>query len=85
VSRMDFSHVPEIAGASVDDYGSEGWGFESLRACHRDPCTPRGSEGSWPVDVLTFGSHPSVDVVHGDTIVVVQLLPIGWLRASHWT
>jgi len=27
-----------------------------------------------------FESHPSVDVAHDDTIVVVQSLPIGWPR-----
>ena len=31
------------------------------------------------LDLLTLGSHPSVDVGSSDFIVVVQSLPIGWL------
>jgi hypothetical protein len=29
------------AASGASDYGSEGWGFESLRACHRNSCTAR--------------------------------------------
>jgi hypothetical protein len=29
-------------GRRLEIYGSEGWGFESLRACYRNPCVSGG-------------------------------------------
>jgi hypothetical protein len=52
---------PMLAVPPDSDYGSEGWGFESLRACHRNPCTVGVSladvlrgETAWAVFLVVF-------------------------------
>ena len=32
----------DTCGLRLEIYGSEGWGFESLRACRRSPCVSGG-------------------------------------------
>ncbi len=32
----------DTSGRRLEIYGSEGWGFESLRACHRNPLCYKG-------------------------------------------
>jgi len=45
----------DIHGHRLEIYGSEGWGFESLQACCRDPLDRKGfapAQGTRPSDVL---------------------------------
>ena len=44
-------------GRGLEIYGSEGWGFESLRACCGNACGAGVSTCSRPLDLLTFRSH----------------------------
>ena len=36
-STHDSDMDPEVTQPTRADYGSEGWGFEFLRACYRNP------------------------------------------------
>jgi hypothetical protein len=47
----------DACGHCLEIYGSEGWGFESLRACYESPCYVRDSARDRHCDRLTFGSH----------------------------
>ncbi|CAN5746639.1 hypothetical protein BH23ACT5_BH23ACT5_18560 [soil metagenome] len=39
----------DACGPRLEIYGSGGWGFESLRACYRNPCVCAVSLcGGWP-------------------------------------
>jgi hypothetical protein len=49
---------PNGCGPGLEIYGSEGWGFESVRACHGNPRASSASWGRRVRDLLTFGSHP---------------------------
>jgi hypothetical protein len=45
IGSLLLSHVwtdVDTYGHRLEIYGSEGWGFGSLRACCRKPCTSRG-------------------------------------------
>jgi hypothetical protein len=53
-------------GHRLEIYGSGGWVFESPRARWQEPCTTRAFCSNRPLDLLTFGSHPSVPKVSGE-------------------